>query len=125
MIDFSDLQAVVADFAEMAPLTVNRPGPATVVGGRRMSGALVPVADIVGSCWPVSGESITMLEGHGQRVTAGIDIFTPYDALVVCDDRTSQPGDQVTHAGKTYEIIARHEWLRGPLWHYVAQEVRG
>jgi hypothetical protein len=126
MIDFSDLQGVVADFAEPAPLVVNRPGVATVPGGstRRVSGALTPVAGVVGSCWPVTGKSITLLEGMGQRVTEAIDIFTPTSELLIANDATSQPGDQVTWHGKVYEVIVRHDWLRGPFWHYVARMVR-
>jgi hypothetical protein len=30
----------------------------------------------------------------------------------------------VTWHGKVYEVIARHDWMRGPLWHYVARKVR-
>lgn len=124
-IDFSDLQGVVADFAEPAPLVVNRPGEATVpIGGtRRESGALVPVTGVVGSCWPISGESIALLEGIGQRADGAIDIYTPFDELVIADDDVSQPGDQVTHHGRVYEIRARQPW-RAPFWVYAAVEVR-
>jgi hypothetical protein len=125
MIDFSRLQRVVEDFAEPVALTVNRPGVATVPGGstRRSSGALVPVAGVVGSCWPVTGKSLTLLEGMGQRITEAIDIFTPVSELLIANDTTSQPGDRVTWNGKIYEVIARHDWLRGPFWHYVARMV--
>lgn len=125
-IDFSDLQGVVNDFAELAPLVVNRPGVTTVPGGstRRVSGPLTPVAGVIGSVWPVSGKSLALLEGMGQRVGEAIDVFTPYDELLIADDETSQPGDQITWHGKIYEVIVRHDWLRGPLWHYTARRVR-
>lgn len=122
-IDFSDLQGVVNDFAEPAPLVVNRPGVVTTVNSRRTAGTLVPVIGVVGSCWPLSGESVVLLEGMGQRITAGIDVYTPFDELQIAEDSTQQPGDQITHHGRIYEIRARHPWIRGPFWHYAALEV--
>lgn len=124
MIDFSDLQGVVLDFAEALPLTVNRPGNAVKVNGRRVDGPITPVTGVIGSCWPVQGKTITLLEKMGKRITAGIDIFTPFDELQIADDETGEVGDRVTHHGKIYEIIVRHDWIRGPLWHYTARLVR-
>jgi hypothetical protein len=126
MIDFSDLQGVVNDFAESVPLVVNRPGLVTVPSGstRPVSGDLVPVTGVVGSCWPVSGKSLELLDGIGQRLTEAIDVFTPFDELMLADDETKQPGDQITWHDKIYEVIVRHDWIRGPLWHYIARKVR-
>ena len=122
-ISFTDLQQVVLDFAESAPLAVYRKGTASVVNVRRADGASTPVIGVIGSVWPVTGESLVYLEAQGLRGSADVEIFTPYSQLLIADDDTQQPGDRITHAGKTYEIIHRQEWLRGPLWHYFASQV--
>lgn len=124
MIDFSDLQDVVNDFAEPDPLVVNRPGNAVTVNNRRVDGPLVPVVGVIGSCWPAAGRTVTMLDKMGKRMTSGIEIFTPYSELQIADDQTGAVGDRVTHQGKIYEIIHRWDWVRAPFWHYVARLVR-
>ncbi len=124
-VNFSRLQRVVRHFNQDADLTVNRPGVATVVNNRRVSGALVPVAGVRGSCWPVSGKSITLLQGIGQRPEGAIDVFiSDGGPLQVADDSTSQPGYRVMHEGDVYEISQIHPWTRAPFYHYIAVTVR-
>jgi len=122
-ISFADLQQVVVDFSDALPLDVTRRGASSVVNVRRADGASTPVIGVIGSVWPVTGESLVYLEAQGLRGSADVEIFTPYSQLLIADDDTQQPGDRITHAGKTYEIIHRQEWLRGPLWHYFASQV--
>lgn len=121
--DMTDLAGVVLFFANEAPLTVHRPGPPTIVNNRRADGALVAVTGIVGSVWPVTGESIIQLD-DGKRITAQVDIYA-LQSLNIADDRTNTPGDRVTHDGSTYEVIARHNWSRGSFYAYAGRQVTG
>lgn len=122
MIDMTALGGVVQAFASAGTLTVARPGTVvTTADGRRVNGANAPVAGVVGSVWPITGDSIGVNE-DGRRMDNVADIYVLQE-LMVADDATGQPGDIVTHIGVAYEIISRQNWARGAFFVYTGRSI--
>lgn len=115
------LSGVVAAFAQTSTLTVNRPGAVSMVNGRRVAGASSPVAGIVGSVWPVTGDSVGVSD-DGRRLNNQCQVFT-LQALQVADDSTGLPGNVVTHLGVDYEILERQPWVRGAFYAYIGRDI--
>lgn len=122
MIDMTALGGVVQAFASSGTLTVARPGAVvTTADGRRVNGASVPVAGVVGSVWPITGDRVEVNE-DGRRMDNVADIYV-LQGLRVADDATGQPGDIVTHLGVEYEIISRQSWMRGAFFVYTGRSI--
>lgn len=123
--DFSDLGNVVLDFAEPAPLDVERPGAIVTIKGRPRPGPRAPVAGVIGSTWPVSGRRKQEFI-EGGRIMEPRDIFTTKNSpeLNVLDDTAQTSGDIVIVEGDEYEVVQQHKWRRGEFGHYIGSLIR-
>lgn len=121
MIDMTPLAGVVAAFASSGTLSVARHGTVTTVNNRRVNGASTPVVGVIGSVWPITGDSVGV-DKDGRRMDNVADIYA-LEELVVADDSTGQPGDIVTHLGIEYEVISRQQWTRGAFFVYTGRSI--
>lgn len=120
MIDMTALAGVVQAFAT-GPLVVARPGTVQIVSGRRVNGSTAPVTGVIGSVWPIAGDSAS-LSNDGRRQDNSADIYC-LQALQIADDSIAQPGDIVTHLGIDYEIVAQQKWVRGAFFVYSGKDI--
>lgn len=121
MIDMTALAGVVEAFAT-GELSVERAQPVSIVNGRRVDGAFATLTGVVGSVWPISGDSVSVDEfGRSQSNTA--EIYCLQELRIADDGVTSLPGDRVTHNGIVYEVIAQQNWTRGEFFVYVGRDV--